>query len=162
MAICLLKVLEEIMEYITKGGYAYMAVSGESFCKAALHGLCLSLSHGATFAFAKLLAQMFILLGKVGLTILNTVLTYYYMKMVTVDGGINNYIGPMFMVALTTFLLVSVFLGIFDTAVIAMLTCTAADMDLHNGDNKWGPKTLHEVIDSINGVEGSDKDEKED
>jgi len=34
-------------------------------------------------------------------------------------------------------------------------------MDLHNGDNKWGPKTLHEVIDKLNGVEGSDKDDKE-
>ena len=161
MAVCLLKCLEEIMEYITKAGYAFMAVSGESFCKAALHGLMLQMSHGVTFAFAKLLAQMFILLGKIGLTILNTVLTYYYMKMVSTDGGIQDFLGPMIMVALTTFLLVSVFLGIFDVTVISMLTCTAADMDLHNGDNKWGPKTLHEVIDKLNGVEGSDKDDKE-
>lgn len=58
-------------------------------------------------------------------------------------------------------MLVSVFIGMFDEVVFGMLTCLAADLDLHGGDNKFGPKSLHELIDSINGVEGSDKDNKE-
>jgi hypothetical protein len=160
---CLLKCLEEIMEYINKAAYAYMAISGESFCKAALHGLLLQLSHGATFGFANLLAQLFILLGKAGLTVANTVLAYYYLKLVSSSGGgLADVYGPMFVVAFTSYLLVSVFLGMFDETVMAMLTCASADMDLHGGDNIWGPKSLHEVIDKLNGVEGSDKDDKED
>jgi len=154
---CFLKCLEEIMEYINKAAYAYIAISGESFCKAALHGLLLQLSHGATFGFANLLAQLFILLGKVGLTVLNTVLAYYYLKLVAADGGMSDPYGPMCAVAITTYVLVSVFLGMFDETVMSMLTCVSADMDLHGGDNIWGPKSLHEVIDKLNGVEGSDK-----
>lgn len=159
MVQCFLKCLEEIMEYINKAAYAYMAISGEGFCKAALHGLLLQMSHGATFGFANLLAQLFILLGKFGLTVLNTVLTFYYMKATSPGGAVGSPYGPMLAVALTTYVLVSVFLGMFDETVMSMLTCVSADMDLHNGDNIWGPKSLHEVIDKLNGVEGSDKDD---
>jgi len=38
---CFLKCLEEVMEYINKAAYAYMAISGQNFCKSALDGLLL-------------------------------------------------------------------------------------------------------------------------
>lgn len=79
MAQCLLKCLEEIMEYINKAAYAFMAISGESFCQSALHGLLLQLNYGAAFAFANLLAALFILLGKIGLTVVNCVIVYFYL-----------------------------------------------------------------------------------
>lgn len=157
---CLLKCLEEIMEYINKQAYAYMAISGESFCTSALNGLMLNLSHGAIFAFANTLAKLFILLGKIGLTVANTVLTYYYIKS-TSDDTVGNIYGPMFVVALTTYLLVSVFLGMFDEAVLAMLTCVSIDMDLHGGDNIWGPPTLHDVVDEINGKDPEEERRKD-
>jgi len=37
----MLKCLEEIMEYINKAAFAYMAISGKSFCSSALNGLLL-------------------------------------------------------------------------------------------------------------------------
>ena len=49
IAQCLLKCLEDIMEYINKAAYAYMTISGESFCKAALNGLMIQLNHAAYF-----------------------------------------------------------------------------------------------------------------
>ena len=67
----------------------------------------------------------------------------------------------MFVVALTTFMLVSVFLGMFDEAVLAMLTCVSIDMDLHGGDNIWGPPTLHRVIDEINDKDPDEEDKKD-
>ena len=161
LAQCILKCIEEIMEYINKAAYAFMAVSGESFCQAALHGLILQLNHGAEFAFANFLAAMFMLLGKIGLTVLNTVLTYLYIQKTTPAGETASFGLPLAIVFLTTYMLVSVFIGMFDEAVFGMLTCLSADLDLHDGDNKFGPKSLHELIDSINGVEGSEKDLKE-
>ena len=79
MAQCLFKCIEEIMEFINMAAYAFMAISGESFCQSALHGLLLQLNYGAAFAFANLLAALFILLGKVGLTVLNCVIVYFYL-----------------------------------------------------------------------------------
>ena len=161
LANCILKCIEEILEYINKTAYAFMAISGESFCPAALHGLILNLNHGAEFAFANFLAAMFMLLGKIGLTILNTVLTYFYIKKTTPPEETASFALPLVIVFLTTYMLVSVFIGMFDEVVFGMLTCLASDLDLHGGDNKFGPKSLHELIDNINGVEGSDKDHKE-
>jgi len=77
---CFLKCLEEVMEYINKAAYAYMAISGQNFCKSALDGLLLQFKHGLKFGFANLLAQGFIMLGKLGLTVLNVFLTYFYME----------------------------------------------------------------------------------
>jgi choline transporter-like protein 2/4/5 len=173
VAQCLLKCLEEIMEYINKAAYAYMSVSGESFCQSALHGLMLQLSNGAQFGFANLLAAMFILLGKVGLTVANCFILYFYITGTapTIKAGQPGQSGtavmqtpspwgPLVIVAFTTFLLVSVFLGMFDESVIALMTCLCADMQVHGGDNKWGPPTLHDVIDTINGLDPDAEDKK--
>lgn len=151
MAQCYLSYLEEVVEYMNKAAYAYMAISGKGFCKSAINGLLLQFNHGAAFAFANLLAQMFMLLGKFGLTVLNVVITYYYIKYTTeIEDFVTPY-GPLFIVALSSFLLVSIFLGMFDESVIAMMTCLCADLDLHGGRNKWGPEQLHKVIEKING-----------
>jgi len=41
----------------------------------------------------------------------------------------------------------SLFLGIFENAVLALMTCLAVDMDLNgDGTTKWGPPTFHEKV----------------
>lgn len=45
MANCLLKCIEKICDYINKAAYAYMAVSGDNFCKSAWNGFLLNLKH---------------------------------------------------------------------------------------------------------------------
>ena len=157
---CFLKCLEEIIEYITKAAYAFMALSGENFCSSAYNGMLLQMKHGARFLFANYLANIFVMLGKIGLTVLNVFTTWLFMKHVTGSASqVSNPYAPLVIVALTTYLIVSVFLGLFDESVLAMMTSCCADMDL-NGELKWGPKELHEVIDSIESQrEGKDDNE---
>lgn len=52
IANCLMSCLEAIVEHLTKMAYAYMAVSGESFCSSAWNGFILHLKHLAKFVFA--------------------------------------------------------------------------------------------------------------
>lgn len=68
------------MEYINKAAYAFMAISGSNFCSSALDGLLLQFKHGIKFVFANILASGFIMLGKLGLTVLNCFITWFYMK----------------------------------------------------------------------------------
>jgi hypothetical protein len=49
-------------------------------------------------------------------------------------------------VAIISFLTASIFLGLFDTAVMSMMTCLAIDMDNHNGTPVKGPKTFHDCL----------------
>lgn len=57
--------------------------------------------------------------------------------------------GVIISVALVSFAIVSVFLGLFDESVLSILTCASADMDMHGGDPKWGPVSLNEVIEKL-------------
>ena len=77
---CLLKCFEEICDYINKCAYSYMAISGESFCSSALNGFLLNVKHALKFSWAKTLAELFILLGKVGIVALNCFSCYMIMK----------------------------------------------------------------------------------
>jgi len=49
----------------------------------------------------------------------------------------------MALVGLITYMTASVFLGLFDTAVMALLTSLAIDID-NNGQPKYGPPTFHD------------------
>lgn len=126
-----------------------MAIAGESFCKSAYNGLLLQVKHGAKFAFGNYLAQGFITFGKIGLTSFNVFLTWLFMKHITgTISQVTNIWVPMAVVALTSYMICSVFLGLFDESVLAMMSSFAADLDL-NGGPKWGPASLHDVVDNM-------------
>lgn len=143
---CMLKCVEKICDYINTCAYAYMAVSGDSFCTSAWNGFLLNMKHAMKFAWANFLAKMFTFLGKVGIVVLNCFSCYMIMKHVTKDlDEISSPVAPLTIVAIVTYVSASIFLGIFDEAAIALLTCYAVDMDL-NGTLKYGPPTFHDFI----------------
>ena len=59
---------------------------------------------------------------------------------------VSSVIGPVTVVALTSYLTASVMLGIYDTSVITMMTCLSIDMDQNDGVPKKGPKTFHDCM----------------
>lgn len=150
---CCMKCFEKIVDYINKSAYAYMAVTGDSFCSSAWSAFMLQLKHGLGFTFAKFLAEVFILVGKIFLTLLNMFFTYALMKFIFKDfegtDAMTSPIGPLVVVAIITYLCTCVFLGLFDETVLALMTCTTLDMDLNNGNPKFGPPTFHDALTSI-------------
>jgi len=149
---CLVKCVEDIVEYLGRTAYAYQAVSGESFCTSAWHGFLLQLKHCSKVYFANSLASLFILKGKIVITLLNCLSLFLVMKYVTGDSKeVSSYFGPMFVVAFFSFLCTTIFLGLFDEAVLSTITCMAIDMDLNNGSPAYGPPTFHEKMSIIYG-----------
>ena len=51
-------------------------------------------------------------------------------------------------VGIFTYVAVSIFLSLFDEAVIALCTCLSIDSDLH-GNPKYGPPTFHDGLDKL-------------
>jgi len=147
IAMCLIGCIEKIIDYINKAAYAFMAISGNSFCSSAYNGLLLQMKHGGKFAFGNYLASMFILLGKIGLTVLNVFLTWMFMTRISGSAArVSSPYAPLFIVAVCTFLIVSVFLGLFDESVLALMTSFTADLDLNGGTPAWGPETLQNTV----------------
>jgi hypothetical protein len=148
---CMLRCLEKVCDYINKSAYAYMAVSGDSFCSSAWNGFLLNVKHTLKFGWANFLANMFIWIGKIAIVVLNVFSCYSIMKFVTKDlEEISSPVTPLAVVGAITYVSASIFLGLFDEAALALMTCLAVDMDL-NGEPKWGPPTFH---DSLDGFEG--------
>lgn len=144
---CCLACIEKVCDYINQAAYAYMAVSGDNFCVAAWNGFLLNLKHILKFAWANTLANIFVMMGKIGLCVLNCFSCYMIMKYYTKDlDEISSLIGPMAIVGGITYLAANVILGLFDEVVLALMTCLAIDSDLNGGSQKFGPPTFHDKI----------------
>lgn len=76
LAQCCMSCLESLIEHLTKLSYAYMAVSGDSFCASAWNGFILNLKHLAKFCFALNIAGLFIFMGVLTITAVNTGIGY--------------------------------------------------------------------------------------
>jgi hypothetical protein len=129
-----------------------MAVSGQGFCSSAWDGFMLNMKHGLEFAWARVLAELFILTGKLSLVALNCGVLYLTMNYVFMDftgsDAVSSIYSPMIVVAVITYVAASVFLGLFSNTVLSLMTCLAIDVDL-NGEPKYGPPTFHDSLDKF-------------
>jgi hypothetical protein len=62
---------------------------------------------------------------------------------------VSSIAAPMMLVGAMTFMTASIFLGLFDTAVLCLMTCLAIDMDMNGGNPKFGPPTFHDSVGKI-------------
>jgi len=142
---CILNCIERICDYINVAAYCYMAVSGDSFCMSAWNGFLLNVKHMLKFSFANMIAKIFIFLGKVALTVGNCFSLLFIMNNITHDSDeVSSLAGPIVVVAIVTYMTASIFLGLFETSVMAIMTCLAVDIDLHGDTPKFGPPTFHD------------------
>lgn len=149
---CLVRCLESFVEYLNKTSYAYMAVSGDSYCKSAWNGFLLNLKHNAKYTFATTLAYMFVFLGKIFITCLNCATFYLITRYITKNvDDVQSIWGPVAIIGITTFITAHIFLCLFDEATIATLHCLAIDMDLNEGKPQYGPPTFHDKIERVYG-----------
>lgn len=141
-AVCIIQCIEDVCDYINESGMSYMAVKGENFCESALNALLLQIKHIFEFAFAQWIAQMFIWLGKVAITVGNCFSCMFIMKWMKIE--VSQPLGPLILIGIISYISASVFLGLFDTAVLSMMTSMAVDMDMHDGELRFGPPTFHD------------------
>ena len=84
---CCLKCIEKICDYLNEAAFCYHAVTGDHFCRSAWEGFLLNLKHGLEFAFANLIAKVFIFIGKVGIVCGNCFTLVFIMNNITKDSG---------------------------------------------------------------------------
>lgn len=147
---CILKCIEKIVDYINSAAFAYIAITGDNFCMGAWNGFLLNVKHMLAFTFANFIAKVFIFLGKMALVVVNCFFLIFILKDITGEADkIHSIGGPILVTGLITYIAGSLFLGIFSSAVMALMTCLAVDMDLHDGDPQYGPQTFHDGVEKI-------------
>jgi hypothetical protein len=145
-ATCCLECIEKITDYINESAFCYIAITGDNFCTGALEALLIKVKYLPMVAFATYLAKIFILIGKIAIIVGNVFLFKVILNEVTMEGDdVSNATGPMILVAGVTYLFVSMFIGMFDESVNAMLTCVAVDTNC-NGEPIYGPETFNNKL----------------
>ena len=160
-AVAVLEYVERVTDYINESAYCYIAVTGDGFCTGALQAMYLKVKFLAMVAFASFLAQLFILIGKLAIIVGNVFLFKFVMEVVTGEAEeVTSTVGPMTVVALITYLFSSMFIGLFDESVNAMLTCVAIDTNINNGTPIYGPETFNNRLSTEDGKLNIKKGEK--
>ena len=131
---CCVGCLNEVVDYVNKGAYAYMAISGDPYCKSAWNGYMINLKHTMEFLFANSLANMLVFFGKLMITSLNCVTGWGLISLRhTHSGQAPGLLGPLLVIGIFTFVSATIFLSTFDDATNATIHCLAVDMDLNEG-----------------------------
>lgn len=83
------------------------------------------------------LSKVYHFIGKVAIIFSNVFLFKFIVRKVTNEASdVSSETGPMIVVSVITYLFVSMFIGMFDESVNAMLTCVAIDS---NANPEEGP-----------------------
>lgn len=109
----------------------------------------LYLKHLLKFYFASYIASGFILLGMIGVVAGNMGLCWLMISMVfKTQDQMTSIWSPIILIGIVTFIVVGVFLGSFDDAVLATLMSLAVDIET-NGEVKHGTPSFHDKLAAI-------------
>lgn len=149
---CCMGCLESLIEYINLNAYAYMAISGDAYCKSAWNGFMMNLKHLVKFYFADTLANMFVFMGILTIVALNGGSCYLIMIYGFKNGHLVSSIWvPIILIMVASFIIAELFIGFFSVAVRATLMSLAVDLELNNGDPKFGTPSFHQKMDEVLG-----------
>jgi len=141
--------LESCVEYLNKAAYAFMAISGDPYCKSAWNGFVLTLKHMVALAFCETLSSLLIFLGVLAIALLNVLTCLLIITYGTKSSpDVDTLWAPLIIIFCTSLLTAELFLGLFGESVTATLMCLAVDLELH-GTATYGPPTFHEKLDQI-------------
>ena len=149
VAVCLVRLLEDIVQYMNKVALAYMAITGESYCKSAWNGFLLNLKHLGKFYYAQMLGRYFMLIGFLAIMAINSGVFYLILKSSGVYYQMNSIAVSMIANVFMTMFITRLFLGMFDDAVLGMLMSLGVDTDIHGGECQHGPPGFHRKLEKI-------------
>ena len=154
---CCLNCCHRFVKYINMNAYCQVALTGESFCIAAMNGFILILKNSACFIFTGGLGGLFNLIGKLTVCTANMGIAYViiYLQVTELVGTPNSPIGPLAVVFMLTYALAQLFMGMYTTCATCLLHCLFADIDICNqleydqmvGRNR--PKEMRSIVKTL-------------
>mmetsp|Transcript_20795 Transcript_20795/g.14907 ORF Transcript_20795/g.14907 Transcript_20795/m.14907 type:complete len:125 (+) Transcript_20795:1561-1935(+) len=89
------------------------------------------LKHAATFAFTSSVGAIFTFLGKLTISVANTIIGYLLIDQINeYKDEINSPIGPMIVIFFISYFVATMFMSIYTTTSTCILHCLYADVDI--------------------------------
>jgi len=138
---CLVKCFERLMEYISKCAYIVTACKGNMFCTAAWDAFGFLLRHMGQHIVVQWISEFLMILGKL-FVVAATVAACFFLA------GTNSDISSPYILliccALIAYLVVCLFLGVFDVAIDTILVCFCWEKDANGAmENAEGEKKAY-------------------
>ena len=151
---CCIDCCHRFIKYVNLNAYCQVALTGESFCLAAMNGFILILKNGACFVFTGGLGGLFNLIGKLTVCVANVVVAYILLDLgdTKLVSNINSPVGPLVVVFIISYTIAQIFMGMYTTCATCLLHCLFADIDICNqleydqmvGRNR--PKEMRSIV----------------
>jgi drug/metabolite transporter (DMT)-like permease len=133
------------VQYMNKVSLAYMAITGEPYCKSAWNGFLLNLKHLGKFYYAQLLGRYFMMIGFLVISAINSTVFFILIY----RSSLKNVPVIMTTNLIMTLFITRLFLGMFDDGVLGMLMSVGVDTDIHRGECQHGAPGYHRGLEKI-------------
>jgi len=141
-----LKCLERFIKFITKNAYIQIALTSKNFCASAWNAFTLILKNAARFGFATGVGAIFIVLGKIMITLATGYVCYYILNNnEEYSTKINSWMGPVAVSAILAYYVSNLFLSVFSFSADTILQCFLVDEELKRPESNR-PPSLNKFI----------------
>jgi hypothetical protein len=148
IADCCLACFERIVKFLTTHAYVMTAMTSSSLIPGARYSMSLLIGNLNVLG-VNVLGDVVITIGKLLLTALNCFFAYLWLNHKTYDRlESHNYWIMLFIVAILTYFITSVFATVFDICIDSTMLCFCYDMEHNDGTSKpyYFPTTLRDHI----------------
>ena len=150
---CCLQCCHRFIKFLNRNAFIQVALHSKNFCQSAIGAFLLVLKNSGTFFVSEGLGGLFIFLGKVFISVFNTGVCYVVLlNWSEINDKLNSPIPPMATTFIISFVVASVFMGLFSITANSLIQCFLTDVELSRsagGDGKDGkhrPKELDGLV----------------
>ena len=153
---CCLQCCHRFIKFLNRNAFVQVALHSRNFCVSAMNAFLLVLKNSGTFFVSDGIGSVFIFLGKVFISVVNTGGCYVgLLNWPQIKDKLNSPIPPMVAVFLISYVIASVFMALFSIASNALVQCFLTDVEISRGqggdgtDGKHRPKELDNLVNTM-------------
>jgi hypothetical protein len=130
---CCLDCFHRFIKFLNENAYIQVALQGDSFCSSAQMAFVLALKNSAQFFITNGVGSLIYLLGKLTISITNTLIGYLLITHVPyLKEVIDDPIPILLIIFLQSLMMATIFMNVYDSVSLTILQCLWADVDICN------------------------------
>jgi len=153
---CILACCHRFIKFLNKNAYIQCALSGDNFCTSAMAAFALALKNAGSFVITNGVGSLIGFLGKVTISVLNTVIGYLLVEFIMLDkDALESPVIPCIVIFILSYIMANQVMSVYQMTSLTILQCLYADVDICNQkgldvyESKWRPKEMEEVVNML-------------
>jgi len=159
---CVFWCLEKCLKFLNKNAYIEIAIYGKNFCVSAKNAFSLLMRNIVRVAVLDKVTDFLLFIGKLSITAGMGVGSFYFFNAKT---DLNYYITPIIIIVVFTWVICTLFFGVYNMAIDTLFLCFLEDMERHDGSAEkpyYSSKKILKLLNKKNKKKKDDDDDDDD